>query len=62
LFCFAVIPTINRPTLTRAVMSVLNQEFSPDLFEVIVVNDSGIPLSEMEWQHSNQAQVITTVE
>ncbi len=60
MFCSAIIPTICRPTLTRSVASVLNQEFNQDDFEVIVVNDTGKPLPEMEWQQSPHVRVITT--
>jgi len=59
-FCSTIIPTINRPTLPRAVYSVLNQEFAAAEFEVIVVNDSGQPLPEADWQHSNRVRVINT--
>jgi hypothetical protein len=47
MFSSTVIPTIGRPTLDRAVRSVLDQGFSADDFEVIVVNDSGerLPLA-----------------
>lgn len=60
MFCSAVIPTINRDTLSRAVYSVLNQEFSADDFEVIVVNDSGKPLPGLDWQQSEHVRVVTT--
>jgi glycosyltransferase involved in cell wall biosynthesis len=60
MFCSAIIPTINRSTLSRAVYSVLNQEFKADEFEVIVVNDTGQPLPEAEWQGLKNVQVITT--
>ena len=60
MFCSAIIPTINRLTLSRSVFSVLNQEFSDDEFEIIVVNDTGQPLSDMEWQHSDKVRIITT--
>ena len=46
MFSSTVIPTVNRPTLSRAVRSVLQQNFTADDFEVIVVNDSGQPLPE----------------
>lgn len=52
--------SINRPTLTAAVRSVLDQEFTADDFEVIVVNDTGQALPDMEWQHSNRVSVVTT--
>lgn len=60
MFCSAIIPTINRPTLSRAIYSILNQKFSADEFEVIVVNDSGQALPDMEWQHRPCVQLITT--
>jgi len=60
MFCSAVIPTIGRSTLARAVSSVLNQEFNDSDFEVIVVNDTGEPLPAMEWQQSDRVRIITT--
>jgi glycosyltransferase involved in cell wall biosynthesis len=60
MFCSTVIPTIARPSLSRAVKSVLNQEFSAADFEVIVVNDSGRPLPTASWQHSERVRVIHT--
>ena len=60
MFCSTIIPTIGRPTLFRAVESVLNQEFSSEDFEVIVVNDSGCPLDEAGWQKSSRVQIINT--
>jgi glycosyltransferase involved in cell wall biosynthesis len=59
-FCSTIIPTINRSTLSRAVYSVLDQAFTGADFEVIVVNDSGQPLPDMDWQHSERVRVITT--
>jgi glycosyltransferase involved in cell wall biosynthesis len=46
--------------LSRAVQSVLDQVFTADDFEVIVVNDSGRPLPEADWQQSDRVQVIHT--
>lgn len=60
MFCSTIIPTIGRPTLTRAVESVLNQEFAVEDFEVVVVNDSGKPLPDAEWQRSEKVQIIAT--
>jgi len=60
MFCSTIIPTINRPTLTRAVQSVLNQDYWEDDFEVIVVNDSGRPLSQAAWQESPKVRLIDT--
>lgn len=59
-FCSTIIPTIGRPSLARAVESVLCQEVAGELFEVIVVNDSGKPLPEAGWQQSERVQVIHT--
>lgn len=60
MFSSTIIPTINRPTLSRAVLSVLDQDFDSDDFEVIVVNDSGQLLPNMEWMHSKRVHVINT--
>ena len=60
MFCSAIIPTIGRSTLSRSVYSVLNQEFGQDEFEIIVVNDTGQPLPEMEWQRSPRNRTIIT--
>ncbi len=60
IFSSTIIPTINRPTLSRAVHSILDQDFDSEDFEVIVVNDSGSPLPEMEWMHSERVRVIHT--
>ena len=59
-FSSTIIPTINRSTLSRAVHSILDQDFEVEDFEVIVVNDSGSPLPEMEWMHSGRVHVIET--
>jgi glycosyltransferase involved in cell wall biosynthesis len=59
-FCSTVIPTVARPSLSRAVQSVLDQEFDESEFEVIVVNDSGKPLPEAGWQHSERVHLIHT--
>lgn len=60
MFCSTIIPTIGRSTLGQAVNSVLNQEFDADDFEVIVVNDSGKPLADEEWQQSYRVRIIDT--
>lgn len=60
MFCSTVVPTIGRPSLSRAVYSVLDQKFAADDFEVIVVNDSGQPLPHMDWQRSDRVRVIDT--
>lgn len=60
MFCSTIIPTIGRSTLARAVQSVLEQEFTDAGIEVIVVNDSGKPLRDEEWQKSSRVRVINT--
>jgi glycosyltransferase involved in cell wall biosynthesis len=59
-FCSTIIPTVGRPSLTRAVISILSQSFRKDDFEIIVVNDSGMPLPVMDWQISSRVRVINT--
>jgi len=60
MFCSTIIPTIGRPTISRAVQSVLDQAFTAADFEIIVVNDSGQPLPEAAWQKSKRVQVLNT--
>ena len=60
MFCSTIIPTVGRPTLSRAVCSVLDQEFDHDEYEVIVVNDSGKPLRVEQWQKSARVRIIDT--
>ncbi len=60
MFCSTIIPTVNRPTLSRAVCSVLSQHLSGGEFEVIIVNDSGVQLPDMEWQRSPRVRVTGT--
>lgn len=61
MFSSTIIPTINRSTLSTAVQSILDQNFNADDFEVIVVNDSGKPLSEAPWMNSRRVRVINTM-
>jgi glycosyltransferase involved in cell wall biosynthesis len=60
IFSSAIIPTVGRSTLTRAVESVLMQSIPDGDFEVLVINDSGRPLAEADWQKSERVQVINT--
>jgi glycosyltransferase involved in cell wall biosynthesis len=61
MFCSTIIPTIGRPSLDRAVQSILNQQFIDGAdFEVIVVNDSGSELPDAEWQRSDRVSIIET--
>jgi glycosyltransferase involved in cell wall biosynthesis len=60
MFCSTVIATIGRNTLTRSVESVLSQTINEENYEVIVVNDSGVPLPPSSWQGSERVQIIET--
>src|SRR6185503_20285902 len=60
MFCSTVIATIGRPTLKGAVTSLLEQAFTVDDFEIIVVNDSGRPLPDEAWQASPKVKIIET--
>jgi glycosyltransferase involved in cell wall biosynthesis len=60
MYCSIIIPTVGRSSLTRAVVSVLQQRIPEEDFEVIVVNDSGNPLPEADWQRSERVQIIDT--
>lgn len=60
MFCSTIIATVNRPTLNRAVESVLNQDFPADNHELIIVNDSGESLIPEEWQSSDRIKIIAT--
>src|SRR5688500_14656882 len=60
MFASTIIPTIGRSKLSRAVTSVLNQSFTDDDFEIIVVNDSGHPLPQASWQQSARVRVLNT--
>ena len=54
-----VIPTIGRAELDRAVNSVLGQQ-CPEPVEVVVVNDSGAPLSPAAWQQDPRVALVST--
>ena len=60
IFCSVIIPTIGRKSLTKAVQSVLTQDFSKDQFEIIVVNDSGNDLAKDEWQRAENITILNT--
>jgi len=60
MICSTIIPTIGRPSLSRAVESVLVQDFEKDEFEIIVVNDSGKPLETATWMESPQVKILHT--
>jgi glycosyltransferase involved in cell wall biosynthesis len=60
MLCSAIIPTVRRSTLSRAVKSVLEQVSLVEEFEVIVINDSGKLLADADWQTSERVQIINT--
>ncbi|MDQ3247644.1 MAG: glycosyltransferase family 2 protein [Chloroflexota bacterium] len=60
MFCSTVIPTIGRPTLARAVTSVLDQVLTRADFEIIVVNDSGQRLVDETWQQAACVRIVET--
>lgn len=59
MFCSTIIPTVGRPSLARAVQSVLAQE-APFAFELIVVDDGKRPLAPAKWRQSPQVRIIKT--
>ena len=60
LFCSTIIATVGRPSLARAVRSVLDQTLEAD-FELLVVNDSGAPLAADDWRQDARVRVVTQV-
>ncbi len=60
MFSSTIIPTIGRPSLLRAVESVLQQAMPQGDFELIVVNDSGHALQPAAWQSSPRVRIIHT--
>jgi len=61
MFCSTIIATIGRDSLAQAVESVLAQELGDDeACEVIVVNDSGRPLTPAGWQASPRVTILET--
>ncbi len=60
MFCSVIIPTVNRATLARAATAVLAQAHAGFAFELVVVNDSGRPLTPADWQHDERVRFIHT--
>jgi glycosyltransferase involved in cell wall biosynthesis len=60
MFLTTIIPTIGRKVLQRAIHSVLEQDFSSAEYEVIIINDSGTPLPEEDWQQSLNVRVLNS--
>src|SRR2546430_3908643 len=59
-FCSIVVPTVARSTLQRTVCSLLGQSVARSAYEIIVVNDSGQPLSDAPWLHESPVTVLDT--
>jgi len=60
MFSTTIITTLGRDSLARAVESVLSQNLTGEDFEVIVINDSGRPLSFATWQRSDRVTIFHT--
>ena len=60
IFFSYIIPTIGRTSLDIAVRSVLTQECTHADFEVVVVNDSGVPLRKADWHTEPRVRIINT--
>lgn len=60
MFLTTIVPTIGRKALQRAVQSVLDQDFSQEEHEIIVINDSGSRLPDASWNHSPIVSVVNT--
>jgi GT2 family glycosyltransferase len=58
IFCSTIMPAVGRPSVARAVQSVLDQTLPAGDFEIIVVNDSGAPLPAGAWQASPKVRQI----
>ncbi len=56
----AIIATVGRPSLQRAVESVIEQRLPGNELEIIVVNDAGEPLPRASWLRSANLRVIDT--
>jgi glycosyltransferase involved in cell wall biosynthesis len=60
MLCSTIIPTVNRPSLERAVKSALEQDLKPELHEILVFNNGDKPLPETDWLSSPLVRVINT--
>ncbi len=60
MFSSTIIASVGRPSLDRAVRSVLAQDVAPQEFEVIVVNDSGRPLDASAWHGAANVTLLQT--
>lgn len=60
MICSTIIPTIGRDSLSRAVQSIVDQSGLAEQSEIIVVNDSGMPLPRAAWMSLPFVRVIDT--
>lgn len=60
IICSTIIPTVDRDTLKRSVMSALEQDLGPELHEILVFNNSKGSLTESDWMKSPQVKIINT--
>jgi GT2 family glycosyltransferase len=60
MLCTIIIPTLNRPSLQRALKSAFNHDLDPEQYEIVVVNDSGESLPDYEWLRSPQIKIVDT--
>jgi glycosyltransferase involved in cell wall biosynthesis len=60
MFCSTIVPTVGRPSVARAVESVLDQTLPSGDFEVIVVSDLGRPAAAGDWQASPRVRQISS--
>jgi glycosyltransferase involved in cell wall biosynthesis len=60
MLCSTIIPTINRPSLERAVRSALDQELGLEQHEILVFNNSSGPLPEVAWLKAPQNTIVNT--
>lgn len=58
MLCSTIIPTVNRPSLERAVKSALEQDLGPELHEILVFNNSDQSLPAADWLTSPQITII----
>lgn len=60
MICSTIIPSVNRPSLDRAVKSALDQALALESHEIIVVNDSGEPIDAWDWLRFPQVKIVNT--
>ena len=60
MLCSTIIPTVNRPSLKRAVKSAVEQDLEPKNHEILVFNNSDKLLQDKDWLDSPKVNVINT--